>query len=362
MGFYINEFETELKQHLNLSDNAWLTIYDDIHNFYPNGTKQSFSGFLNRIFHNFYQSANASISQRYIELHEKLEKLFYPKAIGEDRATSEKYITTILSVYENILKERVHSYPKGEGKKFRINKQNLEILNESIDSIYYDKTIGPYLKAIFEEYVTLPPYKREQIFFQDTIDKINLAITEKKKIKIRLLQRTGENNTTYSRGFYITPYAIKQDKTNTFNYLVGFSEEIGNEQNRHQKIAASFRISRIDKIDLMISMSGFLSKAEKAQLENDILQKTPQFMVGEMIDVEVKFTVKGLENFNRQLYMRPQNYDKKDKFTYIFHCTEMQAIGYFVKFGRDAVILSPESLKEKFILIYRTAIEAYLNE
>jgi hypothetical protein len=362
MGFYINDDEVELKQHLNLSDNAWLTVYDDIHNFYPDNTNQPFAGFLNRIFYNFYQSADASIYQRCIERKEHLKKLFSPDAIGEDSLTSEKYISTILKVYEDSLKNRVKSYKKGEGKKFRINKSNLEILKQSADSKYYDNTIGAYLKAIFEEYATLPPFKREQIFFRESLDKINLAIANERKLKIKLLQRTGENNITYSRSFYVTPYAIKQDKTNTFNYLVGFSEEISDDKNKKQKVVASFRLSRIDKIDVMISMGGYISKAEKAQLENEIIKKTPQFIVGEIADIEVKFTSKGLENFNRQLYMRPQNYDikdEKDKFTYIFHCTEMQAISYFVKFGKDAIILSPQPLKEKFIAIYSTALEGY---
>ena len=34
MGFYINEVENELKQHLNLSEQAWLIVNEDIRNFY----------------------------------------------------------------------------------------------------------------------------------------------------------------------------------------------------------------------------------------------------------------------------------------------------------------------------------------
>ena len=33
MGFYIPEFETEWKQHLNLSDSAWIIIEEDVRNF-----------------------------------------------------------------------------------------------------------------------------------------------------------------------------------------------------------------------------------------------------------------------------------------------------------------------------------------
>ena len=66
-SFAIDEFATELKQHLNLSSPAWLTIDEDIQNFYPSEKEESFSGFLNRIFHNFYQTAEASVNLRYQE-------------------------------------------------------------------------------------------------------------------------------------------------------------------------------------------------------------------------------------------------------------------------------------------------------
>ena len=49
MGFYFDEFECDKKQHLNLSETAWLTIAQDIQHFYSDEKAESKSGFLNII-------------------------------------------------------------------------------------------------------------------------------------------------------------------------------------------------------------------------------------------------------------------------------------------------------------------------
>ena len=75
-SFYIDDFAVDLKQHINLSDNARLVIDEDIRNFYSSTEKESFSGFLNQIFTNFYQKSIASIDLRLLEKKEELEKIY----------------------------------------------------------------------------------------------------------------------------------------------------------------------------------------------------------------------------------------------------------------------------------------------
>ena len=55
----------EPKVHINLSEAAWLVIEEDRLNFSDSNEKYSFSGFLNRIFTNYYQKADASINERF---------------------------------------------------------------------------------------------------------------------------------------------------------------------------------------------------------------------------------------------------------------------------------------------------------
>ncbi len=373
--FYIEDYLNELKQHLNLSENAWLTVTEDIKNFYSEAKKESFSGFLNVIFKNFYEQSKASISLRCLEKKEELNDIYSTnKSLSKDKVLLNNIINTYLKSYEENLLKKATSYPKGAGQKFRINKENLAILKDIEEANYYDNSIGLYLKAIYEEYVLKPLYIREQIFFKDTYDEINNAIKNERKLKISLLSKISvDGKHKYTKKFYVLPYKIVQDKTNSYNYLIGFSEEIKDiiqkdENGKEYKTTitlerspACFRLSRIENASLMSSMGAHISKDNKNELDKLLIERTAMFITTDSIDIKVKFTEKGLESFKRILYMRPQFYkiDKNDKYLYTFNCTELQAIHYFFKMGWDVQIIEPISLREKFIQRYSRAIKSY---
>ena len=104
MGFYINEFTYELKQHLNLSEQAWEIIYNDMRDFYGEEEKQSFSGFLNRVFYNFYQDAEGSIDVRSHKKREELLDLANKNAkVFSDESSTERIVSLLVGEYENEL-------------------------------------------------------------------------------------------------------------------------------------------------------------------------------------------------------------------------------------------------------------------
>ena len=362
--FIIDKYCKEIKQHLNLSENAWIIIDEDMKNFYETEEQQSFSGFLNKIFKNFYQTANASINNRLIEKIDELESLYSSDEFKNcDQKTIKMFINKLANVYVDELNKKAHSYPKGEGKKFRIDKDSIEILRESLDASYYEGMIGEYLKAIFEEYCSKPAYIREQIFFLDIFEKIEKAIYRERKLKITQINRTTvKGDKKYNQKFYFSPYKIIQNKVNTYNYLIGFSEEI-NDQNSTVgvKHISCLRLSRIAKADIMISMGAHISKDHAKEIENEIVEKGAEFMTGKIQDIIVKFTEKGLEKFRRQIYLRPQFYkvSKEDKHIYSFKCTDRQAYNYFWKFGWDVEIIEPQYLHDIFREHYENAVKVY---
>lgn len=374
-SFHIDDFDKDLKQHINLSQPAWLTINEDMKNFYGSEKDKSFAGFLNRIFKNFYQRAEASIELRTIEKKESLGNLYASKEFSSfNKETVSLFIEKFTEVYKAELKEKARSHPKGQGEKFRINKENLDILRDSSEAANYDGVIGLYLKAVYEEYVTKPNYLREQIFFQDTVNNIQNAVSRHVKIKITLNETlTASGNVKYKKKYYLTPYRIVQDKTNTFNYVIGYTEEIADktetdEKGRTRKISytkekkpACFRISRIEKCDLQVSMGAKISNENAAKLEKMLIERGAMFMSGDLVTIKIRFTPKGLESFKRQLYMRPQFYsvESEDKLVYTFRCTEQQAINYFFKFGWDAYIIEPVELRKKFRIRYERALKSY---
>jgi hypothetical protein len=283
-----------------------------------------------------------------------------------DKKTTDLYISKILDVYEKELIAKVGSYEKGEGRKFRINKENVEILRESSENIYYNNVIGAYLKAVFEEYALKPMFEREQIYFKDIMDILQSAISQKKSVSMSILKKINPNsNETYTRKFYLVPYKIIQDKTRMFNYVIGYSEEVKPESNETwPRRAVCYRISRIDHPRISLSKSGFISKADRESIDKMVSEKEPQFLAGEVIELKVRFTDKGVESFNRQLYMRPNDFEvlNEEKNTYLFKCTEVQAINYFFKLARDVEILSPEITRNKFIQRYKDAYDKYVRQ
>ena len=165
----------------------------------------------------------------------------------------------------------------------------------------------------------------------------------------------------YSRKFLLSPYKIVQDKTRMYNYVIGYSQEVKPDRTQMPEKIVTYRISRIARSCVRTSLSGFISKAKKDAIEKEITQKEPQFLGSGVIALKAKFTDKGVENLNRHLYMRPRIYEavKGEENTYIFHCTEVQAINYFFKFARDVEILEPKQTRRKFINRYRDAYMKY---
>ena len=361
MGFWFDDISTEWKQHINLSESAWIVIHEDIKNFYSSEEEESFSGFLNRVFRNYYQLAKATVSLRLEEKEEELVKLYSSSDFKKiDSETIATIIDKQLETYKNKLLDLAKSYQSGHGEKFRINKENLDLLRESLEDDYYDGSAGKYLKAVFEEYATKPTYIREQIFFEEIVEKIRYAIPNQKKLKITLNDKvTVKEDKKYNRKFYVSSYKIEQDSTKTFNYLIGYGIEI--EREGAIEAPCCFRISRIKKINVQSSMGGKISKEKAKELDDLLIERTVMFMSSDPIDIQIRFTDKGLEAFRRQLYMRPRIYtiDKDDKHLYTFRCTEIQAINYFFKFGWDANIISPVELRERIKLRYSRSLKTY---
>lgn len=351
-NMFIRNVDDE-QQHINLSHDAWDVIDDDIRSFYTHEADRSFSGFMNRIFINFYERADATFSARKNEYRAELRD-----ALGGLGRTAET-IAQLVNARTEKLKAAARSYKKGDGRKFRLNNESQAVLDGHPDSGEYDSR-ADYLKAVFEQYATLPAFEREAIFFKDTMDKITDAIALGKRIRITLLPKPEDGGVKFI--FSVKPYAVRHDKNRLFNYLIGYSERL---DEKHEPVfgdehAACFRISRIKDIR-RTEQRAFISKDKRDELENTIRSKGVQYMSGELIDVTVKFSDKGLDDFNRQSYMRPQHYEKtkSGENTYVFKCTEFQASNYFFRLGAGAQVIEPAALRESLRSRFEEAAKAY---
>jgi hypothetical protein len=366
-GFYISDCTNGLKQHLNLSANAWITLYSDLYEFDPE--KLSVSGVLNRILKNFYQEADASISLKTEKKRQEIEDLFTSDEFTFESNESKKiYEDKLLEQYSQGLKDKAFSYPKGLGQKFRINNSNIKLLRELKEADYY-KVIGSYLKSLFEEYALLPHYRREQVYFKDTMDTVLHALQDRSQLKIVVQEKRKDYpNFSVPAHYYVSPLKIVQDSTISFNYLVGYGEKQSSSAELSllgkEKVPVSFEIGKISSISEVRSMTGFISKEKEELLLSLLRERTASFLDQERIHIRAALTAKGLDMFYSQLYLRPLDYDMSSKgpdgsVVLSFTCSEEQALAYFFRFGKEAEIQSPVSLREEFAKRYQEAAELY---
>ncbi len=334
------------KQHLNLSLYAWETIQADMFTF-KNG---SLSGFLNRIFHYYHPLAEASVSLAVQKYSDELNELL--ASVCGDQKTKEKIANELINQKKKFLIKKNQSYEKGHPFKFWLNNSNCEYLSgeysECKEELFYS-TRGQYIKSVIEEYTRLPYVQRELVYFQESITIMKLAINKKMQLRIQT-----DQNSIYS----VYPYKILCDPLSTTNYLVGYSKTYNSSANEKQP--CSFKISALQSIKIEKSKSAFLKKAEKEKIETILNVQGVQFMVGNTVEeIKVKLSSDGVYKYQRFTHLRPRLVEIQDDNIFVFRCTPAQAEFYFFKFGEDAQVISPLTLRNKFKSMYQKSVKIY---
>ncbi|MDD6468407.1 MAG: hypothetical protein PUF99_00680 [Bacilli bacterium] len=359
--FNIDSNATFLKQHLSLSKYAYSIIDNDIDSFTYFNKDKSFSGFLNTIFFNFYKDSKASIEylkdlkiKELDEIYTKLSKenIF----INNKKDIIEKEINSYINKCKDEVNKITTSSTILEGRKFRINKENINILKSSLEDKYYSK-LGDYLKAIFEEYTSLPYFKRERIYFKDEVNKINEAIKNNKRLKIKF---NDEDNKT----FYIIPYKLIEDNFKIYNYLIGYFIESSDVSSIYNTTSddsfvtklklCNKRLSTISYIAILSSSSFHINKKTREDIEYKLSTKNIKYLNEKEVTFSIKFSKLGLIKFKKEIINRPNKFlvDSKDLSIYHINCSLLQAKDYFINFISLITVLSSndESIKLKNFL------------
>lgn len=324
---------SEKKLHINLSQHAMSILSNDMAAFQ---IKEK-STFINRIIENFRLDANASLSQS-SDKH-------------RDRLSSESSSVDI----DPCNQEKNKSYPKGSGFKIRLNNDNVEYLfsNECNEKDYY-RTPGAYIKALIEEYCEKPYVEREHIYAKDFFSTIQneLDSEDKKRKMLSLRFKSGKT-------VKVKPYKIETDPLSIYHYLIGY--EIDSDSSENKQRSFSCRITSLEEIRCL-KQHAFISKDGQKKLDAELQSKGAQFMCEDINEHKIYLSDNGIELYNRMLHLRPQyKHISDDGHTYTFNCSQRQIEYYFFKFGEDAIILSPLSLKEKFLKMYQQAVDNYTN-
>lgn len=340
----INE---EQKMRIALSDRAKLTMAEDMDVF---GTPKA-ATFINTVFDNFKDKAKSSISLYLQQREIELDRLFTGAKL--DAVSKKIAIDQILTVEKKEIQSKIAEYSnlKGESKLYHINDNNVEYLLEDCDEEQYYGRPGLYIRSVIEEYCSLPFIKRERIYRKDIYETIEKACSEKRILKIKA------NYYGKDQLFYVYPYKIVPDPFHTQAYLVCYSRKAEDEEK--DKIVASFSMARISS-PTMLTKTFHLNKQEIANIDTQIANYSPAYLIGRPEQISVRLTKKGKQSYQSRLYSRPEKIESlSNDDVYVFDCTQQQIFNYFFSFGADAEIVSPEHLRNRFKNAHEKALNKY---
>ena len=347
----------EQKVSITLSNEAHNTISSDMRIFL---LKENWAGFINTILGNYKDESSASIK---LATERERNRIFHLISTGKRNPseTENAIVKKLITHYTQQLREEMHSFSSDSGvtKKIRICDQNFEDLALDGESDYFSnndyRQAGLYVKAILEDYARQPFSKREEIYFCPILSEISRAIDKHCLVKINYTDRNGEKFT-----FKLQPYGVVTDSTNHYHYFIGIPY---GEQNALKSLY-TLRISRMISVKALTSYTAHLSKNEQRIIKEQIATKGVSYLQGSEEICRVELTEHGRNLYNTILHLRPRYIntpepDSNGHAIYEFSCTQEQIRNYFIRFGKDAIILSPDTLKKEFADWYKEAAKNY---
>lgn len=224
-------------------------------------------------------------------------------------------------------------------------KETQPIIKKIENNLTETDYISQYICKMLVKYCDKPINERERIIFADNFEKIESACKNKNTISFSLIwDEKRENHEVF-------PYAIVPGKEEMFNYLI--CVELNHETQK--EVVKSYRLCRIT--DLGEGNSQRIISDEIEKLCELTKEKGPQYAINTTDRICVRLSDRGQILYNRIYFGRPpfskiENHEHYHD--YYFDCSVDQVFNYFRKFeGDTAIILSPESLRNKMYIFHR---------
>lgn len=220
-------------------------------------------------------------------------------------------------------------------------------LNKTNSSIYYDilkknnaMNESKFFRTLIKKYASNSKNSREIFIFKESVERILLAIEDKKNIEI-----------TFKDGkkVKVSPYLIASGGLEIANYIFCY--------NIKDKTYKNYKLINIDSVKTLNETACW----EEIDYINYVRENFNPFITdGQKIKVE--FTEEGLKLLKRLKTFRPNILEELDSNTIIFECSDIQAIRYFSSFIENAIILEPEHLRENLLARYQKAVKNLKNK
>lgn len=277
---------------------------------------------------------------------EKKIRVTLPKRINEilENDIEEFFIkkNTLLNyIYEERIKEnqnkKNNKILKDETSiiQFNLNKKNLEGYYNFLEENCIQNE-SEFFREILIEYTNEGKKKRERFLYKEIIERISLAIKEKKIIRITFRDE---------KYVEVEPYLIESSKLEVANYIFCY--------NLKEKKWKNYKIKYIKTIYIRnnyfkIRNDEFIKKMKE--------NFDPFISFGQII--KVILTESG-ERLFKELEMNRPKVIKKEGKVYLLESSQEKAKRYFSFFLDDVEILEPFELREWFKEKYKKALLKY---
>ena len=314
-----------LKIKVNLDKKSYDILISDINLFriIKSNSTINKNKFMNLLFENYYDE----YQKEFENISNKIKDILSKNNIDND------YISNDIAMNLNDYKYPSLSLYYDNSLTFYLNDDN-EFKLESLD-ILSNMSLSSYFRRLIHRYLELPQYKREEIIFKKTVDKINNAIKSNKKIKIKLDDRI----------YTLKPYIVGTSKEEIYSYLLGLDND--NPISIH-----------IYKIRSIVILDSFEFTDDEIALLNNINILGIQYPFKNKCIAKIKLDNEGKRLFNVKYLNRPTP-TKIEGDYYYFECSFIQLQVYFMGFGDNMVIKYPKSLAKSIYDSYKGYVDNY---
>ena len=323
---------------INLTKKALDDLTNDmlLFEYYKKDGEINKNGFMNTLLKNYFSIYDTNASNQI----EKYTKIVKNHIFQENKANE--------LINELISSSSFFSFNKQDiletSFSFKLINSNYHIF-KIIESKYLNyQSISSFFRNMIDSYLSLPKYKREQIIYLNNYELINEAIEDKVKIKVFL--KSGEERE-------VEPYLISTSKEEIYNYLIGIGD------GRSKRSVIGIHLSRIDSIYFLKEKYTF-TKEEKEKLDN-VIKNGAQFPYTNPCIAQIKLTKAGQRLYKKKYLNRPTPINIENDI-YYFNCSFDQLSLYFFSFGKEALVISPEYLKNNLKTRYLEAYNSYSLE
>lgn len=322
---------------INVTAHTATIIDKDIESFEfykTDGRSFNKNSFITKLIVNYHNT----FKEKELAMFEQLKK-----TISSAVTTSESTVNTLTyDIISQFYKSKISPNKEKLNHSISIKptKETAPIIEYIEQYMLSGSTLSEYFRKMFYSYASLPQDEREKIIFKPQYTALKEAIKSKRSVYITF-------NNAESRNCEVMPYAITCAKEELHCYLIGSA-----------RLPMTFRLSRITTVTLLNTSKDFSPYELKVFAKMLTYGAQFNYFDDDFEPVKVELTERGEKLYKKILIHRPVA-TKVEGNIYHFECSHFQIVHYFVRFGKEALVLSPDSVINSIIRFHREATRRY---